>query len=159
MDACAFDNERLVRPEPFELRFYPAFDYKQVSCTLKEYKELNNGQLPPQKAKLVERVRVSIIEDGLRNPLIVEWFTQDHRYPLRWLTTIGNNRYVALESLNVKVVPALIIHPKHIITPELSGDYEALDFMAALSLFDAAYPWWNSKQMCRFCPGLAPRCA
>jgi len=154
MDPCAFDNERLVRPQPFELRYYPMFDYKQVNSTLAEC-----PTIPQPKRVLIDRVKQSIACEGVRNPIIVEWFTQDDRYPLRWLTTIGNNRYIALDELGFESVAALVIWPQHVLTPELSGRYKALDFMTALALFDASYPWWNSATMRSYSPGLVPRCA
>jgi hypothetical protein len=157
-DPCAFDNERLVRPEPFELRYYDVFDYRQVSCTLDEFQQ-DHGFIPEPKRVLVDRVKNSIAKDGMRNPLIIEWFTQDPSLPLRWLSTIGNNRYMALQELGVAAVPALVIFPTSVTgVPELSGDYETLDFMSALALFDASHPWWNSAALRGFCPSLVPRC-
>jgi len=155
MDPCAFDIERQVRPEPYQLRFYPAFDYRQVSCTLKEF-EQDHGGIPEAKAKLVERVKGSIAKEGLRNPLIVEWYTEDPRKPLRWMVTIGNNRYMALDELGFETAPALILFPTNKTVPELSGDYEVLPFLAALARFDATYPWWNSAAMRGFVPSLVP---
>lgn len=157
MDPCAFDNEGHVRPEPFQLRFYSALPMDAVSSTLKETLA-ETGGLPESKARLVKRVKGSIAKEGLRNPFIVEWFTQDPRLPLRWLVTIGNNRYIAVEELGWTHIPALVLFPTDKQVPELSGDYEVLDFMAALARFDATYPWWNSEAMRRFCPPLVPRC-
>ena len=158
MDPCAFDNERLVRPQPFELRYYPMFDYRQVNSTLAEYSE-EHGAIPQAKRILVDRVKQSIACEGVRNPIIVEWFTQDDRYPLRWLTTIGNNRYIALDELGKESVAALILFPTGVGVPPLSGRYDVRDFMSALALFDATYPWWNSMAMRGYSPGLVPRCA
>lgn len=157
MDPCAFDNEGLVKPQPFELRFYPTFDIRQVACTLREYQR-NHGGIPEGKAKLVERVKGSIAKEGLRNPLIVEWFTEDPRKPVRWMVTIGNNRHMALEDLGMFHVPVLVLFPTSEAVPELSGDYESLPFLTALARFDATYPWWNSATMRSFCPSLTPRC-
>lgn len=158
MDPCAFDNEGLVKPQPFSLRFYPAFDIRQVTSSLKE-SIVQHGGIPERKAPLIERVKGSISRDGLRNPLIVEHYTQDERYPLRWMVTIGNNRYIALEELGMFHVPVLVLFPTDRAVPDLSGDYEELPFLLALARFDATYPWWNSAALCRFCPPLVPRCA
>ena len=157
MDPCAFDNEKLVRPQPYELRFYPALDLSQVSCTLLDY-EKEHGAIPPHKRKLVDRVKGSIAEEGLRNPLIVEWFTQHPDTPLRWLTTIGNNRYIAMRELGRQHAEALVIHPTGTMVPLLSGAYGVLDFLPALALFDATYPWWNSEALRGYAPQLVPRC-
>jgi len=155
-DACSFDYERQIRPAPFQLRFYSDFDYMQVSCTLLEYYELYHDW-PPSKRKLIDRVKSSIADEGMRNPLIVEWYTQDPRWPVRWMTTVGNNRHVALHELGVKGCPALICFPTSIDTPELSGDYEELSFLAALARFDAAHPWWHSVALKQFAPCLIPK--
>lgn len=162
IDPCAFDNEKLVRDPPFQLRFYPNFNYRQAACTLAEF-ERDNGGIPEAKEKLVDRVMQSIARDGMRNPLIIEWMTDDPHKPVRWLTSIGNNRWLALDRLGVEGCEALVIHPTvngepDTQLPELSGDYEVLPFMAALARFDATYPWWNSHTMRKFCPSLVPRC-
>lgn len=162
MDPCAFDTEGQVRAEPYQLRFYPAFDYRQVACTLREY-ERDHGGIPESKVKFVERVKGSIAKEGLRNPLIVQWYTEDPRKPLRWMVTIGNNRYVALEELGFETAPTLLIWPttsdmQPLPLPPISGDYEELPFLTALALFDATYPWWNSAVMRRFVPHMVPRC-
>lgn len=157
MDPCAFDNEGLVKPQPFELRFYRALDMNAVSSTLQETLD-EMGALPEGKERLVERVKGSIEREGLRNPFVVEWFTQDHYTPLRWLVTIGNNRYVAMKQIGYTVIPALVLFPTEIDVPELTGRYEVLDFMAALARFDATYPWWNSAALRAYCPPLVPRC-
>lgn len=158
IDPCAFDNEGLVRDLPFQLRFYPNFNYRQAACTLKETELLHGGSIPERKEKLVDRVQQSIARDGMRNPLIIEWMTEDPRKPIRWLTSIGNNRWLALDRLGVEGCEALVIYPLCEDTPPLSGDYEVLPFMAALARFDATYPWWNSETMRKFCPPLVPRC-
>lgn len=158
IDPCEFDLEKNVRAAPYELRYYPDFDYMQVSCTLLEYFEKYHDW-PPQKRKLIDRVKASIADEGLRNPLMVEWYTQDPRWPVRWMTTIGNNRHVALHELGVKGCPALILFPTEMEVPELSGDYEVRSFLSALALFDAAHPWWHSRTMWKFCPSLVPPCA
>lgn len=151
IDPCAFDNEGLVRDLPFQLRFYPNFNYRQVACTLAEF-ERDNGGIPEAKAKCVNRVKQSIARDGMRNPLIIEWEQG------RWMVTVGNNRWLALDRLGVEGCEALVIYPLCEPTPTLSGNYEALPFMAALARFDATYPWWNSETMRKFCPPLVPRC-
>lgn len=162
-DPCAFDNEKFVREdEPIEFRFYKDFDYRQVACTLYEHKEVF-GEIALPKRKLVERVRTSIAAEGMRNPLIIEWYPKAHPvksdFP-RWLCTIGNNRYVALDDLGVKGCEALILYPKHPteIVDELSGDYEVLRPLAALARFDATYPWWNSHALRGVFPSLVPKC-
>jgi hypothetical protein len=154
IDPCAFDNEGLVRDLPFQLRFYPNFNYRQVTCTLYEHREVH-GEVPPHKRVLIDRVKNSIAQEGMRNPLIIEWYPQDSP---RWLCTIGNNRYVALDELGVEGCEALVLYPLREITPPLSGHYEVLPFMTALARFDATYPWWNSETMRKFCPPLVPRC-
>lgn len=150
-DACAFDNEGLVRDIPFQLHFYPRFNYRQVACTLKEF-ERDHGRIPEAKEKLVQRVMRSIARERMRNPLIIEWEQG------RWVVTVGNNRWIALERLGVLVCEALVIHPTEIDTPLLSGAYITLPFMTALARFDATCPWWNSATMRAFCPPLVPRC-
>ena len=162
-DACAFDNEKLVRDDiPFQLRFYKNFDFRQVRCTLYEHKEVF-GEVPRHKRVLVDRVKNSIAQEGMRNPLIVEWYPRAHPvkqdFP-RWLCTIGNNRYVALDELGVEGCEALVLYPEHPkeVVPELSGDYEVLSPLAALARFDATYPWWNSHALRKFFPTLVPKC-
>lgn len=159
MDPCAFDNEKLVRDNrvPLQFRYYPAFDFRQVSCTLREFQR-DHGGIPESKAKLVERVKGSIAEEGMRNPLVVEWFTEDPRKPLRWMVTIGNNRYLAIDELGWETCEAMIVWPTDTVVPELSGDYETLPFLVALAHFDATYPWWNSENFRRAFPTLVPRC-
>ena len=162
-DACAFDNEAYVREDhPIEFRFYRDFDFRQVACTLYEHKE-TFGEIPLPKRKLVERVRASIAAEGMRNPLIIEWYPKAHpveSHKPRWLCTIGNNRYVALDSLRAKGCEALVLYPKHPkeVVPELSGDYEVLRPLAALARFDATYPWWNSHALRAVFPSLVPKC-
>lgn len=159
-DPCAFDNEKLVVDQPYELRFYPAFDYTQARCTLLEHLE-RFGSLPTLKVPLVARCQASIEKEGMRNPLIIEWYSKSHpmvQEDWRWLCTIGNNRYVALRNLGVTRCKALILYPTDKQVPPLSGDYEVVSFMSALSLFDATHAWWNSQALRSFCPSLAPKC-
>jgi hypothetical protein len=166
-DPCAFDNEAYVREDhPIEFRFYRDFDFRQVACTLYEHKQVF-GEIPLPKRKLVERVRTSIAAEGMRNPLIIEWYPKAHPvksdFP-RWLCTIGNNRYVALDDLGVKGCEALVLFPTRptVANPgnptPLSGDYEVLRPLAALARFDATYPWWNSHALRAVFPSLVPKC-
>ena len=152
IDPCAFDNEGLVRDLPFQLRFYPNFDYRQAFCTLAEF-ERDHGGIPERKAKLVDRVQQSIAREGMRNPLIIRG---DNNVVGSIFASLHTD--IALDRLGVEGCEALVIYPTTVDTPPLSGHYEVLPFMAALARFDATYPWWNSETMRKFCPPLVPRC-
>ena len=147
----------LVRDQPYQLRYYPSIDLSEVYSPL-----LEHNPLPEKNQKLVREVQDSIDKYGMLNPIIVEWFGpyfDDHDKP-RWSVRVGNNRFMACRGLGVTHCAALVIVPDDGQTrPALSGGYEALNFMDALTLFDASHPWWHSYILRLYRPDLVPPAA
>lgn len=153
-----------VQDQPYELRYYRELPLEELYSPLLD--RLGGAGFPQRNRSLIEGLKDSIQNSGMRNPLTVEWFDpygEKHRNP-RWSVRIGNNRLIALLELGDAHAPCLVIYPhKH--APEgfpvtaPSGSYEVLDFISALALFDASHPWWHSYTLQLYRPDLVPPAA
>lgn len=142
----------------YELRYYPALSLHILRSPLLDryYAET----LPPKHHEMIAEVGNSINLYGMRNPLTVEWFDPYNdkiNAAPDWAVRIGNNRLVALIIMGEVTAPALVIVPEGVTGP--AGTYETVSVDAALTLFDAAHPWWHSYILRDLKPDLVPRCA
>jgi len=137
----------------YELRYYKALPIEGLCSPLMD--RLNADTVPPRHRANIDHVKDSIQVNGMRNPLTVEWFAPDPSREVDWYVRIGNNRLCALFLLGVKEAPALVIVPEGVEGP--SGAYELLSVEAALALFDAEHPWWNSYILRELNPDNVPR--
>lgn len=147
------DTERLLMNE-FIIRYYPD---TPVGCYPYTYHELDFSHLPVdqqqdrKRAGLPDtwttgsmdfdrynRLKDDIAENGMVNPLIIEWFAQGkdtgqgRRSGPCLAVRVGNNRACVLKDLGVESAPCLFVVPasKEHLLPD--GEYVRLDINSSL---------------------------
>lgn len=159
----AHTGDMFTRAQPYELRYYPSTSLRSLASPLIHAYKCQR-EYPPQNIRAIEAIKDSIAREGLRNPLIVEWYNpwEDHPNAKEkfWGVRVGNQRAAALLELDRDVAPALVIVPTNPPIPcHLSGTYRVVRFMDALALFDASHPWWHSYILRKYRPDLVPPAA
>jgi len=146
-----------MQVDKIQLRYYKALPLAGLCSPLID--RLNRGEsLPPVNRELVDSLKDSIQVNGMRNPLSIEWFDPYHPRTNpnpSWSIRIGNNRAVALIELGQTTAPCLVLVPEGVEGP--AGTYDEISKDAALALFTADHPWWDSWDMQHMFPNEVPK--
>lgn len=95
--------------------------------------------------EFVRFIKASIEEEGMRNPLTIEWydnldFTKGKK---RWTVRTGHNRMAALILLDIEYAKAVVLCPDGVEPPP--GDYVETTLERVMSEFDDEETMRDSK--------------
>ena len=152
----------MSKPSPYQFRYYPSFPLMAPVGDQVEglrsplLTRMRRDDVPPRTRRLITHVRQSIAKEGLKNPLIVEWFDCDDERNNKnpgWCIRLGSNRAVALIELGELYAPVLLIKPYGVVAPRRNtGIYTIKEFESALTLFTADHPWFHSPILKQYIP-------
>jgi hypothetical protein len=143
----------------YTLHYYPSYPLDQLDNN--KVRNLARILRPNRRNKgmeyvFAEGVALSIEEEGLRNPLTIEWFSLIPKEPPQWTVRTGNNRWLALTHFLMReTAPCLFICPANQKLPP--GIAFPKTPAQAVKLFDDQKVWGDSLILRRLVWGVATR--